>query len=197
MEREQTGGVEVREGHLGGCYIGGDQGTYYPTMWRYILEKYSPKTVVDIGCGVGHSTLFFHEEGCNVLGVDGAEGAANNFLVPGKFRKVDYQDGPALSEFEEFDFCWSCEFVEHVYEEYAHNFMKDFSRAKYLAITHAQPNQGGYHHVNLKPSSYWIELADQYGFDYDDAETKHLQQLAAEPGKLKYFVQNGLFFVRR
>ena len=30
--------------HLGGCGIGGDAGTYYPHMWKALLEKFEMHT---------------------------------------------------------------------------------------------------------------------------------------------------------
>jgi hypothetical protein len=74
------------------------------------------------------------------------------------------------------DFGWSCEFVEHVYEKYSQNFINDLKLCKYVAITFAGPNQGGYHHVNCQPESYWIDVFENNGFLYDIEETKILRE---------------------
>jgi 2-polyprenyl-3-methyl-5-hydroxy-6-metoxy-1,4-benzoquinol methylase len=37
------------------------------------LEMFAPKSVVDLGCGVGRSLDFFHEHGIDVLGIEGSE----------------------------------------------------------------------------------------------------------------------------
>ena len=182
----------ISDGHLGGCISGGDSNTFSSVLWDYIIDKYNVKSMVDIGCGEGYSTLYFHNKGVNVLGVDGFQPALDNFQVPGKSRLVDYQESSALSDFESFDLCWSCEFVEHVYEEYSHNFLKDFTRAKYLAVTHAVPGQPGYHHVNCREESYWVERIESLGFKLDREETDKMRGLTADGN---YFGKTGLFFV--
>ncbi len=182
----------ISDRHLGGCISGGDPDTYSPKLWDYIIDKYSIKSLVDIGCGEGYSTLYFHNKGVNVLGVDGFQTALDNFQVPGKSRLVDYQESSALNEFESFDLCWSCEFVEHVYEEFSHNFLKDFSRAKYLAVTHAVPGQPGYHHVNCREEFYWVDRIEARGFRLDRKETNIMRSLCDEGN---YYGKTGLFFV--
>lgn len=188
---KQTFGSEVREGHLGGCYTGGDPATYHPKMWEFLVKEKKIQSVVDIGCGAGHSSKFFDKLGCDVIGVDGAFGAHENFQLPGQFILNDYEKGSAINDDNlaldgeslpetPFDLAWSCEFVEHVYEKYAKNFLTDFTRCKYVAMTYAEPGQGGYHHVNLQPESYWIEKMNEYGFDYDEEFTLKLRQLCIE-----------------
>jgi SAM-dependent methyltransferase len=187
----QTFGKEIREGHLGGCSIGGDPATYYPIMWQYLIEKYGVKSVLDIGCGVGYASKFFQSLGCDVLAVDGSIEAKKNSLVPDSHLINDYEIGSVIDTHEiEFngkkgkdisiDLGWSCEFVEHVYEKYSQNFIDDFKLCKYLAITYAGPNQGGYHHVNLQPESYWIEVLESNGFIYNKEETEVLRQKCVE-----------------
>ena len=44
----------VEENHLGGFFIEKDPATYMPTLWSYIIDKYNIKSVIDVGCGMGH-----------------------------------------------------------------------------------------------------------------------------------------------
>lgn len=227
----QTFGREIREGHLGGCSIGGDPATYYPIMWEYLIKKYKIKTALDIGCGVGYASKFFQSLGCNVLAIDGSVEAKNNSLVSECHLIHDYELGSAfeMNEIEldgkigkdiSIDFGWSCEFVEHVYEEYSQNFINDLKLCKYVAITFAGPNQGGYHHVNCQPESYWVDVFERNGFLYDIEETKNLREKCKEDFEFiknnpnykdivtpwdgtsmdnytSHFRDRGLFFVRK
>jgi hypothetical protein len=44
--------------------------------------------------------------------------------------------------------------------------MAAFKRAHLVFVTHGQPGQEGYHHVNLQPSSWWIDKFEENGFAY-------------------------------
>jgi SAM-dependent methyltransferase len=213
---DQTHGPDIIEGHLGGCSIGGDGGTYYPIMWEKIIKNYDVKTVLDIGCGRGFSSKYFQSLGCDILGVDGSTKAGEMSLIPEHFLLNDYESGPALSRSEieyndkpikdfVFDLCWCCEFVEHVWEEYSPNFIEDFKSCKYVAMTFAEPGQGGHHHVNEQPEEYWVKKLEANGFEYLIEETEELRKFACDdrdermkipnvPYFIPHFVHRGLFF---
>lgn len=213
---EQTFGRQIDEGHLGGCSVGGDIGTYYPIMWEKMVEKYKVKTVLDIGCGIGYASKYFQSLGCDILAVDGSEEVGQLSVVPEHFLLNDYENGSALDnakiEYNEkpikdfiFDLCWSCEFVEHVWEEYSQNFIDDFKKCRYVAMTYAGPGQPGHHHVNCQPESYWIEKMQQNGFKYLYKETEEFRNYAKEdeqeilktpnlPFFIPHFISRGLFF---
>src|SRR5688572_33082149 len=58
----------IKDGHLGGYIRGGDPGTWCPHLWSWVVEQFGIKSVLDVGCGEGHSTRFFRDLGCDVLG---------------------------------------------------------------------------------------------------------------------------------
>ncbi len=45
----------VNEGHVGGFIIEKDPATYTPHLWEYLCKKFNIKTVLDVGCGMGHA----------------------------------------------------------------------------------------------------------------------------------------------
>lgn len=199
---KQTFGQTIEEGHLGGCSVGGDAATYHPIMWEYIKERYNIKTVLDVGCGIGYAAKFFKSIGCSVKGVEGSRKVQELTIIPEEFYLHDYEEGSALKENEFYDLCWSCEFVEHVWEQFSQNFIDDFKKCKYLAMTFAGPGQGGHHHVNCQPAEYWIQLLSSNGFEFLPDETEILKQKAIEDKKIhlpqdnldSHFVVRGLFF---
>lgn len=162
---------ETKGARLGGCSIGGDAGTYYPIMWKNIIEKYNIKTFIDIGCGYGWAVKYFHDSGCDAIGIDGHVPAIEGSPVSNLLSLHDYHSGPCNVD-KEFDIAWSCEFVEHVEEQYAPNFIETFKSAKILAITYAFPGQTGHHHVNEQYADYWIDLLSKNDFEYDEEMTK-------------------------
>jgi hypothetical protein len=151
--------------YLGGCVIQNDIGTYAPQVWDKLIELYSPKSVIDVGCGAGHSLYYFLSKGISGIGVEGFEEAIKRSPVQSNIVQHDYVEGAYVPD-NMFDLAWCCEFVEHVEETYLDNFMKTFEKCEYVAMTHAVPGQPGHHHVNCQPASYWIEVFKKYGFDY-------------------------------
>jgi SAM-dependent methyltransferase len=214
---KQTHGASVNEGHLGGWAFGGDGGTYYPVMWKYLADTYKIKSVVDVGCGRGYSTRFFKSLGCKVVGIDGSNAAKElHLLEDGEFVHHDFTKGTVyMFDREEstepleklsFDLAWCCEFVEHIEEQYIINFMEVFKSAKFVAMTYAYPGQKGHHHVNENTQDYWTNKMSDYGFRFLNGETQILRGKSLQdkeerekdpeaPFFISHFVDRGLFFI--
>jgi 2-polyprenyl-3-methyl-5-hydroxy-6-metoxy-1,4-benzoquinol methylase len=39
--------------HLGGYLEDGDEYTYMPDVWDYLVKKFDVKSILDVGCGTG------------------------------------------------------------------------------------------------------------------------------------------------
>lgn len=173
-------GESFNDGHLGGCNIHGDPGSECPKMWKYIIEKYKIKSVLDVGCGFGFHLKYFKDIlGLEIYGVEGSEKVKNLSFFPNDIISHDYSHGFS-SISKDIDLVWSVEFVEHVNSQYVDNFMNDISKGKYAIITHAMPGQPGHHHVNCQNLEYWIDVFSRYEFLYDEQETKYIKKLALE-----------------
>jgi SAM-dependent methyltransferase len=175
--------------YLGGCILESDIGTWSPEVWDKLIEIYKPKNMIDVGCGAGHSTKYFQDNGVNSVGVEAYLPAIEVSQIKEKIIIHDY----VLSEFipdDIFDLAWCCEFVEHVEEIYLNNFMKTFTKCKIVAMTHALPGQIGYHHVNCKSPEYWIDKFKEFGFCYEKEFSHSLRDLIPDTnGK---FIKNTL-----
>ena len=193
--------------HLSGCSTAGDAGTYYPQMWSHLIEKYGIKSALDVGCGAGWSTKFFHDKSIVTHGVEGLQDAIDASPVKHLLTCHDYETGPYVPQ-QKYDLCWSCEFVEHVEEKFAVNFVRTFKNCKYVAMTFAGPDQPGHHHVNCKPQKYWIDLMASHGFEFLAEDTRALRDqskkdelvwrsLGAPWFAIFHFVERGLFFVNK
>jgi SAM-dependent methyltransferase len=178
----------ICEGHLGGFIEGGDPMTWCPAVWDALLAE-GARSVIDVGCGAGYASEWFHERGCDVLGVDGSETAERLFRVPGRFLRHDYTAAPLYAAFA---LAWSCEFVEHVEEKYAANYLATFAGCRTVAMTYAEPGQPGHHHVNCQPAAYWVARFAEYGLRFDEPETMRLRGL--ESGT--HFAARGMVFRR-
>lgn len=188
----------VKDGHLGGYVHGGDPGTWCPHLWTWVVRRFQVRSVLDVGCGEGHATRFFGNLGCAVTGVEGCSQAIRDSVIPGCVVQHDFCHGPYLPPTPP-DLIWSCEFLEHVEEKYLGNILQTFAEArKLIFVTHAFPGQDdGHHHVNCRPSSYWIRRIEGLGLRCDaglsrEARTVTLRDYAG----VNHFARSGLVFVR-
>ena len=175
------------ETHLGGgerrCWI--DEGNL-----DNAIETLGIKSMIDIGCGLACQVEAARERGLRAIGVEGDPRCLKDDLQ----IQFDFSKGK-FSINEEFDLAWSVEFLEHVYEEFIPNYMPAFQAAKYVICTHAPPGKKGYHHVNCNTKEYWIDIFDQYVFDYDEEGTNMIKK-STTMGKA-FIRKYGLMFIRR
>lgn len=183
------------EGHLGGYRIGKpDPGTWCPRVWEWAVRDLKVRSVIDVGCGLGFATRYFKRLGCEAHGVEGSESAIRNGVAREDVAKHDYTSGPYVLN-RSFDLVWCAEFVEHVEERYLEHFLATFKMGtKYLMITYAYPGQGGHHHVNEQPESYWIEKFKKIQFKYDRDLTCYARELT-KPNR--WILPEGIHFFKR
>lgn len=181
---------KVKAGHLGGNVIGGDPKTFYPELWDWLIKEFGIKSVLDVGCGEGHALEYFKNQRCDVLGIDGFYG--NTAITKTKGIPATIVDLTVLpyKTTRLPDLVWCCEVVEHIEEKFVQNIIDTFKNGKIVAMTHALPNQGGYHHVNCKPSEYWIGLMQKNGFEFLIRESFEARRKETK----HYFGRTGLIF---
>lgn len=190
--------------HLGGYIVGGDPATYYPHLWNWLVNDYGVRSVIDIGCGEGHAVDYFagllcgglEDDRCPVLGIDGVEQDSPHIF------QHDYTEGPApmydFTATASFDLVWSCEFVEHVDEKYLPNLLDTFEYGKLVLMTHAEPGQPGYHHVNCQTPDYWRGVMASLGYSLDVNLTRGTRSFAAmNENPINHYARSGLAFSRR
>jgi SAM-dependent methyltransferase len=188
----------VLDRHLGGYYAGGDPGTWCPRLWSWAVERFSVRSVLDVGCGEGQSTRFFRELGSDALGVEGSPEAIAQSAIPDAIAQHDFCQGP-FRPGRRFDMVWCSEFVEHVEERYVAHILETFRSAdRCLLLTHAFPGQRGHHHVNCQPSAYWIDLVERAGFRLSLSHTLAARGVThADYHRLNHFGRSGLVFLPR
>lgn len=187
--------IPTFEKRLGGFIAEGNISTFAGDTWDFIIENFNITSMLDVGCGAGHTVKYFLDKGIDSYGVEGFPTIEEYAVVSmGRIIVHDYEkDGPYIPH-QQFDFIWSCEFVEHVKESYRHNFLKTFNYCNYLGITHAVKGQGGFHHVNENSQEYWIKNIEPYGFVFDQNMTKQCKEQIKGKNYGKHVKDTFLFF---
>lgn len=203
-------GQMVEQNHLGGYVVGGDPATYYPDLWKWLALDFEFEEggkivdVVDVGCGDGIAIKFFNTFLAHFAwGIEGIEQNDPRIyqhdytLGPFDPSDLDHNDWQAFHK-KRIDLIWCCEFVEHIEEEYLPNVLDTFSRSKLILMTHAEPGQQGYHHVNCKPAKYWIDTLKNIGYNLDIDLTMTTRELSRKNlNPYNHYARSGLAFRRQ
>lgn len=166
----------------------GDQQIAYNSA-KCILDLVSkwhkPRSVIDIGCGLGTWLKVWQEldSSIKIVGLDGNDVESDERYIPlDSYGKVDLTQnytqsllvaskliskqmgggGETQRTDKPFELAQSFEVAEHLYAQYAPNFIKLLtSLSDIILFSAAIPYQGGVHHVNEQPPAYWAELFAQ------------------------------------
>ena len=176
-------------------HLGGHNGLTHldEGVLNWAVENLKIKSLLDVGCGPGGMVELANSMNIDAHGVDGDY--TLNRYDDSKFTIHDFTTGPAPIT-KLYDLTWSCEFVEHVYEEFIPNFATTMAQSKYMIMTYAPIGHAGYHHVNCNTEEYWINTMATYGFEYDRRLTKDMRKHSTMGKKIKHqFVKRtGLLF---
>jgi SAM-dependent methyltransferase len=155
-------------------------------------ENLGISSFLDIGCGPGGMVELALDQGLAAMGIDGdptiQRKIINNFVLH------DYSVS-ALCLDQQFDLAWSCEFVEHVDQQFVNNYMVTFQCCRHVIMTYAPPGTPGHHHVNCQSEQYWIDIFAAAGFDHKKTTTDLVR--AASTMQRNFVRDHGMYFERR
>ena len=123
-----------------------------------------PKSVLDVGCGVGAWVAEWINQGVtDVLGLDGEYVDKSMLQIPlTSFQSTDLRNPFSLGR--RFDLVQSLEVAEHLEESCADAFVQSLvDHADTILFSAAIPGQLGKHHVNEQWPSYWAEKFSHFG----------------------------------
>lgn len=135
-----------------------------------IFEKIMlPKSVLDIGCGVGSWLKAATELGANdIFGIDGSDLAKINlFIDSDRFEQRDLTKFTHLNR--QFDMAISLEVAEHISSDKHHAYIKTIcSHSETILFSAAIPYQGGTGHVSENWPQYWKTQFSAHGYECFD-----------------------------
>lgn len=170
--------TDPKKPHLGGNFDGGDLGSMYPNdLWPWLVRQFGVKSMADIGSGTGETAAWFGAYGGLGIATLCVEGLPYNAMKCPHMAVIhDLESGPC--RFKPVDLVWCADVAEHIEERYVDNLLATLAQGKILAMcqgTDAHP--GGWHHVNNKPETYWIEKLASVGMVQDPDETKRSREI--------------------
>lgn len=169
---------------------------------RVIVDRVTalvaPRTVIDVGCGVGAWVRAWEEAGAEAIGCDGDYVDRGRLVcAPAQFHAVDLSRPETLALVwpgRRFDLVTTLEVAEHLEAGVARAFVEALcGRTDTVLFGAAIPGQGGTEHVNEQFPSYWSAIFAAFGFRPFDL----LRPLiSAETGVPFWYRQNTILFAR-
>jgi SAM-dependent methyltransferase len=121
-----------------------------------------PRSVLDVGCGLGSWLAEFADRGIEIAGVDGFDPGPRLEIPRDRFRVVDLASAPS---FPCADLVLCLEVAEHLPESSAAGLVDALTHAAPVVVfSAAVPGQRGIGHVNEQWPSYWRALFEVRGF---------------------------------
>ena len=164
-------------------------------MVPIVLEFVQPKSVIDVGCGVGTWLSVFSELGVpDIFGVDGNWVDKRLLLIPQNFFASHDLTRPLVIG-RQFDLVVSLEVAEHLPSESAEIFVDSLtSLGPVVLFSAAIPFQGGTSHINEQWPDYWAKLFNKRGYVAVDSVRRKVWQ---NDNVDCWYAQNILFFVNK
>ena len=135
-----------------------------------IFGKKIPKSVLDVGCGIGTWLKAFEELGTiKIEGIDGEKIPENQLLIrKDRFSERDLTKSINLKR--KYDLVLCLEVGEHLHKKDANTMIRNLTRhGDAILFSAACPGQGGQNHINCQWPIYWQEkfnINDFECFDY-------------------------------
>lgn len=184
-----------------------DEGFFNKTLTReapsaeavaqILFDEFHPKSVIDVGCGLGIYLRAFEKLGAEVSGFDGSKSAIRNNLVSQDHLKLlDLRKPHSLGR--RWDLCICFEVAEHLQAKYATCIVKTVTGASNRVIfTAALPGQGGTCHFNEQPQDYWKRIFESQGFEWRGDLVAKLRNQMREKSVVFWVEQNLMVFERQ
>jgi SAM-dependent methyltransferase len=159
-----------------------------------IFEFIQPRSIVDVGCGIGTWLSVFKEFGIQeCLGIDGDYVDRELLQIsPDEFLSLDLKSPLQIDK--TFDLVLSLEVAEHLPSECADSFIDSLTQlGQIIVFSAAIPYQGGTEHINEQWPDYWLTKFRNRGYlGIDYFRRKIWNNDKVEP----WYAQNIFIFVR-
>jgi 2-polyprenyl-3-methyl-5-hydroxy-6-metoxy-1,4-benzoquinol methylase len=160
-----------------------------------LIKQFAPKSVVDIGCGIGIYLAEFKKNNIEILGYDGSPAAIAGSLIGNQIKLHDLCEPLKLSR--KFDLCLCFEVAEHLEKNYARTLINALtSLSSTIIFTAATPGQGplSIGHINEQPPEYWQKLFKQKSFILNKKLTEKIKRQMIKEKIVWWLTKNLMIF---
>lgn len=107
-----------------------------------LTDEFQPESVIDFGCGVGHTLAGFERRGVTIQGIEGSNVARELAVIDSS--KIEVSDLRKPAKFGEYDLVVCMEVAEHLPEPSADTLVDTLiAHGETIVFTAATPGQGG------------------------------------------------------
>jgi|GEM_PF-1116458 len=143
-------------------------GSYFQKTAKHIVNKFSPSSVLDVGCAKGFLVKALVELGVDAYGVDPSEYAFNEVPADIKGRTVIGAAQQLHDEDNSFDLVTCFDVLEHIPEKDVPQVLSEMLRVskQWLIIrvaTKELPNDVDANHATIREKDWWIEKIKEAG----------------------------------
>lgn len=143
---------------------------FFDNMAERIIEKYAPKTVLDMGCAFGYLVSALRNKGVQAYGIDISEYAlsqADEKIKP--YVKVMSALDKLPDNFpKKYDLVVSIEMIEHLYADDGLKVIKKMTEyADRILLSSTDSDFAEPTHVNVQPKEYWCEKFAEHNYFRD------------------------------
>jgi SAM-dependent methyltransferase len=168
-----------------------------PPMWErraeFIIEKFHPKTALDVGCAYGELVKALVDIGADAYGIDGSEYVISTAhpSVKSRLFKVNLNSDPFPFEDQKFDFIGSFYSVEHIhnidfFSKELKRTLKDDGIAWFLT-----PNIGleGRDNIDVFTNKFedWKKIFEERQFKVIKFNPHEMMALKGKLGRYKFY----------
>ncbi len=125
----------------------------------YIINLTNPKSVVDVGCGLGQWLKVFNELGVkDIKGIDGPHVPKDKlFIDEDFFQEFNLENADNFRPQRKYDIALNLEVAEHLHPKFAEGIVRMLCNLSDIIIFSAAiPNQTGENHHNEQYPEYWV-----------------------------------------
>ena len=164
-------------------------------MAASIVERFKPKTAIDVGCGTGALLAALRKSNCEASGLEysraGLAYCRNRGLSVRRFNigKDDLHG-------ESYDLATSFEVAEHLPPWVANRYVDLLCKlSPVIVMSAATPGQVGTDHVNEQPHSYWINKFESNHYSFDETSSEELSRHWKISNVANFYYDNVMVFL--
>jgi len=172
-------------------HINAEEGPQAQRLAELLIWKYSPISVIDIGCATGLYLKPFLDRGVKVTGLDSAKATLAKEVLQIPRSRIILGDITKSSPKIKADLALCIEVMEHIPASGATPGIQHLTECANLIIfSAAQPGQGGVGHVNCQPPAYWQSIFANHGFERLQEDENYLKIIMSSGYHMGWLINN-------